>query len=711
VRAHGVPVGFEALAVVFALKGKKTREALRSRLGQLTAAGQLLRNRRDEYCLIDHIDAVAGVVSAHRDGFGFVLRDEGGPDIYLPPAEMRRLLDGDRVAVRIVGHGPRGRQAGAVVEILARGKRHAIGRYHREHGVGFVNEGGRSHGHFIVPEHQRGGAQPGEFVKIEITAYPSDAGEAQGRVVRRLGSPQEDPTVVTEAALESFNLPAVWPPEVRQAAVRLGTEVSAGDHAGRRDLRAVPLVTIDGADARDFDDAVFAEPNHGGWQLLVAIADVSHYVRSGDAIDVEAARRGTSVYFPDRVVPMLPESLSNGLCSLNPAVDRLCMVCEMQVDRHGEIRASSFYRGLMRSRQRLTYEDVQAARDGAAGAREHLRGVLTQIDHLYAVYEALSRQRTARGTLDLELPEARIELGSDGRIERIGVRQRNDAHRLIEECMIAANVQAARFLRRHRLATLFRVHAGPDDEKFENLRLLLQGLGIKVSDQARTKTRELNHVLRQLRDRPDYPVLATAVLRTMAQAVYQPANVGHFGLALTTYAHFTSPIRRYPDLLVHRGIGHAIDRVRPGDFPYDTQSMEVLGKLSSERERRAEEAARHVEARYKCAYVSGRIGEVFTGIVTAVTHFGLFVTLTELNVDGLIHVTALRNDYYHLQHGGLRLTGERTGQSFGLGDSVQVRVVRVDVDEARVDLALEAFAAQAGGARSPSPRRRRRPRT
>lgn len=688
-QAGGVPKAFAALAADLRVKDPRHQDSLRKRLQDLVRAGRLLLNRRGEYCLIEKLDAVTGVVSAHRDGYGFLITSDGSGDVFLPPDEMRQLLDGDRVAVRLTGSGPRGRRAGTVMEILERGKQSVVGRYVRERGIGYVVEGGRSARHYLVPDAHRGGASDGHFVKIEIISYPEINREAQGKVVRLLGSPEEDPAVATDAALEIFGLPVVFPPDVRRDAAALGAEVKAGDKAGRTDLRELPLVTIDGADARDFDDAVYAEPLAGGWRLLVAIADVSHYVRAGEPLDREAAHRSTSAYFPDRVVPMLPEQLSNGLCSLNPDVDRLCMVCEMRVSAAGEIAGSRFFRAVMRSRQRLVYEDVQAARDGNAGARQRLKGVQTQLDNLYGVFASLERARRRRGALELELPEAQITLGANGRIASINLRQRNDAHRLIEECMIAANVQAAKFLQRRHLPTLYRVHAGPDEEKFENLRLMLQALGAKVTSQARARPREINRILATLRDRPDYPMLATAVLRTMAQAVYQPANIGHFGLGLATYTHFTSPIRRYPDLLVHRGIGHILDHGKPAAYRYDVPAMELLGRLTSERERRAEEAARHVEARYKCAYVKDRIGEVADGVVSGLTHFGLFVTLTALNVDGLVHVTSLRNDYYHLEQGGLRLAGERSGRSYGLGERLRVRILRVDVDEARIDLALE----------------------
>lgn len=700
-RTLGVPTTADDLATHLKIDGSRHRMVLAHRLQELAAGGRLLRNRRDEYCLVEKLDAVVtGVVSAHRDGFGFLVPDDGSGDLFLSPPEMRALLDGDRVAVRIAGRGPRGRRAGTVVEILERGRQAVVGRYVREHGVGYVVEAGKAARHYIVPDHYRADAEPGQCVKIEIITWPSATREAQGKVVRLLGNPEEDPKVATDVALEMFGLPSVWPAAARRAAAAWGAEVRASDKAGREDLRDLPLVTIDGADARDFDDAVYAEPVGSGWRLVVAIADVSHYVRPGDALDEEAQRRGTSVYFPDRVVPMLPEQLSNGLCSLNPRVDRLCMVCDMQVGGDGDVRGARFYRGVMRSHQRLVYDDVQAAHDGQAAARQRLGALLAPIGHLYGVYACLARARARRGALDLELPETNIELGADGRIERIGQRHRNDAHRLIEECMIAANVAAARFLRRHRLPTLYRVHDGPDEEKFETLRVMLQGLGMKVTAQARQRTRDLNHVLQQLRGRPDQALLATSVLRTMAQAVYQPGNIGHFGLALPVYTHFTSPIRRYPDLLVHRGLAHLLAAQKPAAFTYDHAAMEHLGQVSSVRERRAEEAARHVEARYKCAYARERVGELFDGVVTAVTHFGLFVTLTDINVDGLLHITGLGHDYFHLQHGGLRLTGERSGRSFGLGDAVRVRIVRVDVDDARIDLALEdRDAAPARGAR------------
>jgi ribonuclease R len=700
-REKGVPMTLDALGASLGKPGKRELQALKGRLDELKAGGQVLVNRAGEYCLAEKLDLVAGTVSAHRDGFGFLIPDEGSVDVYLSEAEMRSLLDGDRVVVRVTARGRGGRCSGTVVEILARARDSVVGSYQREHGIGWVVGSGRSAHHFLVPDRYRAGAQPGQLVKLEIMEYPGPRREAQGKIVRILGEPGE-PRVLTEAAIEMFNLPSAWPAAVTSAAARFGTEVSPAESGGRVDLRKLPLVTIDGEDARDFDDAVFAEPAADGWRLIVAIADVSHYIRKSDAIDVEARRRGTSVYFPDRVVPMLPEALSNELCSLKPQVDRLCMVCEMQIDKRGAVIRAKFYRAVMHSHARLTYDQVDAVHRGAdPGGYAHIRRLGPLIENLYGVYAALASARARRGALDLDLPETKIELDESGAISGVRSRLRNDAHRLIEECMIAANVEAARYLGRHRINTLYRVHNGPEGDKLEELRLLFQGLGVPLPATARTRPREINRGLQMLRDRPDFPMLATAVLRRMTQAIYQPANNGHFGLALSAYTHFTSPIRRYPDLLVHRAIGHLIDGGKPGAFSYDGPAMEQLGKNTSMLERRADEATRHVDARCKCLFMQHRVGEVVDGVVTGVTHFGLFVMLRELFVDGLIHVSNLPNDYYHLEPGGLGLKGEHTGRTFVLGEDLRVRVARVDPGEARIDLALES---QSSGSRSPADR-------
>ncbi|MGI9344584.1 MAG: ribonuclease R, partial [Gammaproteobacteria bacterium] len=635
--SHGVPVGFDDLAELLGVSGERALRALRRQLQKMASSGQLLINRNSEYCLPARIGIVAGTVSAHPDGFGFLVPDEGDTDVFLNFQEMRQLLHGDRVAVRIVGSS-RGKPAGSVVEILERGKQTAVGHYRREHGVGYVVEAGRSPHHFLVPNHHRGGAKSGELVKLEITEYPSERREAQGKIIKVLGDPN-DPGMITDVAIEQFQIPQEFPDDVIAQAKKFGDRVRPADKSDREDLRDLPLITIDGADARDFDDAVYAERAGDGWRLVVAIADVSRYVAPGEPLDTEAQARGTSAYFPDRVVPMLPESLSNGLCSLNPKVDRLCMVCDMRIAESGKVTRSRFYRGVMRSAARTTYTEIDEVRRGIKSARKKYSSILPQVDVLYEVFECLARARRRRGALDLDLPEVRIVMSDDATIDRILPRTRNDAHRLIEECMIAANVEAGRFLQRERIACLYRVHDDPDEDRFEDLRAMLQEIGLKVPDQARTDSKQLNRILGEIAARPDHALLGIAVLRSLSKAVYQPENIGHFGLGLSTYAHFTSPIRRYPDLLVHRAIGHRLDGGKPGAFRYDRAAMEQLGKTCSTLERRAEEATRHAESRYKCAYMQDRIGDVLPGVVTGVTHFGLFVTLDDLYIDGLVHVT------------------------------------------------------------------------
>ncbi len=703
-RQQGVPLTLAALASLLEVTGERQVADLRHRLEALRTAGQLLVNRRGEYCLSEKLDVIPGTVTAHRDGFGFLVPDDGSDDVYLPVPDMRAVLDGDRVAVRLSGSGRGGRRAGTVVEILARSRDSFVGRYHRERDLGWVVESGRSPHHFIVTDQDRGNAEPGQLVKLEILEYPGPAHEARGRVVEVLGDPR-DPRVLTNAAIEMFHIPSRWPEKALADARLVGLEVAPADKRDRTDLRTLPLVTIDGEDARDFDDAVFAEPQGDGWRLIVAIADVSHYVRSGEAIDTEARRRGTSVYFPDRVVPMLPEELSNELCSLKPAVDRLCMVCDMHVDQKGNVTGSRFYRGVMHSWARLTYNAVDLYQRGQPDSGVP-KAVQPVIDNLYGVFAGLHLARGRRGALDLDLPEIKIQLDAAGGIVGVASRHRNDAHRLIEECMIAANVEAARYLGKHKLTTLYRVHAGPEGDRLDDLRLLFQGLGIPIAETAGTRPAEINRVLKLISDRPDFTMLATAVLRSMKQAVYQPANKGHFGLALSTYAHFTSPIRRYPDLLVHRGIGHLLDGGKPAAFPVEIPAAEQLGTTTSMQERRADEATRYVESRCKCLFMEDQVGATLDGVVTGVTHFGLFVMLRDLLVDGLIHVTSLPSDYYHLEPGARGLKGERTGRAFRLGDDVRVRVVRVDTDEAKIDLALEA-----GGGQQPPGRRPAGPRS
>jgi ribonuclease R len=456
---------------------------------------------------------------------------------------------------------------------------------------------------------------------------------------------------------------------------------------GRIDLRDVNLVTIDGADARDFDDAVYAEPSGKGFRLLIAIADVGHYVEPGSPIDKQAIRRATSVYFPDRVVPMLPEVLSNGLCSLNPKVDRLCMVCEMRVDKDGKVARAKFYEAIMRSKARLTYTQVSEFLSGqnkTAVPKE----VQDDLKNLHGVYRLFANNRSKRGAVELDIPQTRINMGKDGTVKSISAVQRNDAHRLIEECMIAANVQAAKFIRKNQMPGLYRVHARPDPDRFDELRLYLVSLGLKVPHPDNVQPRDFANMIKQVADRPDAAAISMAMLRSMSHAEYTPKNIGHFGLALDAYAHFTSPIRRYPDLLVHRAIRHLVRGGKPGDYAYKPDRMDQLGAICSAHERRAEDATREVEAWLKCQYMEGRVGQEFPGVITGITNFGAFVQIPELQIDGLVHVTSLANDYYQFEPGSQSLVGERTGKRYSLGDPLDIVVAKVDLDTKRIDFQL-----------------------
>jgi ribonuclease R len=683
--ATGRPVKAEAILDAFGLKGQRMRSLLVERLDKMVRAGKILENRRGEFCLTAKLDLVTGTVSGHKDGFGFVVRDDGeADDIYLSAREMRSLFDGDRVAVRISGKDRRGRAEGQLVDVLERGTQRVAGRFIRERGIGILIPDNPKIAHrVLVPKDAWGGAKPGQVVVAEIVDYPTQVEQATGRIVEILGVPGEK-GIATDIAIHSHAIPYQWPQGVKKETSQLGKVVSSRAKEGRYDLRDVDLVTIDGADARDFDDAVYCERAGDGWTLLVAIADVSHYVRVGSALDKEATRRGTSVYFPDRVVPMLPEVLSNGLCSLNPKVDRLCMVCEMRVNAQGKVTRSEFYDAVMRSRARLTYGQVAALLEGES--KKSVPGPLHgPVRELHALYRALARARSRRGAIEIDLPQTRFKLNDDGEIDRIEVVPRNDAHRLIEECMIAANVEAAKFLRRHRIPGLYRVHAKPDPDRFSELRMYLTSLGLKVAHPEHVKPRDFTKLIRQTADRPDASAITMAMLRSLPHAEYSPDNIGHFGLALDAYAHFTSPIRRYPDLLVHRAIRHIINGGKPRRFDYGHGDMERLGAITSAHEKRAEEATRDVEAWLKCQYMEQHLGDEFDGVITGVTNFGVFVQIGQLMVDGLAHVTSLGNDYYHYDPGTQSLVGERTGQTYRLGDAMRVQVKRVDLDSRRID--------------------------
>jgi ribonuclease R len=613
-----------------------------------------------------------GRIEGHPDGYGYLIPDGGEPRVWLSAVEMRQVLHGDRARVRVTGLDSRDRPAGEIVEVLERAQSRIVGRLHRERGVLYlIPEDRRIAQDILVPPAEAGRAKPGQVVTVELRAQPTRLERPVGRVVEVLGD-YAGPGMEIEIALRKFALPFEFPKRALAQAGALPEGVREEDLKGRRDLRALPFVTIDGETARDFDDAVHAVREGKGFRLWVAIADVAHYVRHGDALDLSARERGTSVYFPRRVIPMLPEKLSNGLCSLNPEVDRLAMVCEMAITPKGAVARYEFYAAAIRSHARLTYTQVWAQLS-AGRAPAHLAV-------LHEVFQALYAARLQRGAIDFETIETRMEFDEHGKIRRIVAVPRNDAHRLIEECMLAANVCAGDFLAARHQPALYRVHAVPAEEKVRGLRDFLAELGLHLGGGDQPKPKDYAQLLERIRTRPDFALLQTILLRSLKQAVYTPENVGHFGLAFDAYVHFTSPIRRYPDLLTHRGIKAALASRR-----YEGIDWAEQGRHCSETERRADDASRDVESWLKCHYMQDHVGGVFAGAVTGVTPFGLFVTLDEYFVDGLVHISELGRDYYQFDAARHQLLGERTGKRYRLADRMKVKLVRVDLDSRKID--------------------------
>ena len=688
------------------------------------------------------LEEFEGTVSGHRDGHGFVVRDDGEPDIYLPPNEMRAVLHRDRVKARIVRHDRKGRPEGRVLEIIERSDQPIIGRLLQESGVWLVAPEDKRYGQdVLIPKGATGQAKAGQVVVVQLVEPPALYGQPVGRIKEVLGE-VDDPGMEIEIAVRKYSVPHVFSEACIAQARGLPDKVRAQDLKHRVDLRDVPLVTIDGEDARDFDDAVYCEPlstGRGrkavkGWRLLVAIADVSHYVETGSAIDIDAYDRATSVYFPRRVIPMLPEKLSNGLCSLNPDVDRLCMVCDMVVDADGVVSAYQFYPAVMHSHARFTYTEVAAILANTRGPEAARRKDRVQdLMNLHDVYQALLRSRHRRGAVDFETTETQIVCDESGRIEKIVPRVRNDAHRVIEEAMLAANVCSADFIQQGKQPGLFRVHEGPTPEKKEVLRAYLKAMGVGLTLSDDPAPGEFQAIAEATKERPDSQQIHTMLLRSMQQAIYSPYNSGHFGLAYEAYTHFTSPIRRYPDLLVHRVIKAILGKTRyqlpalptPGEAhaklsrrlekgeasrrssaeaPRKANSPELMawqaaGLHCSANERRADEASRDVEAWLKCKYMREHLGEEFSGVVSAATSFGLFVTLDAMYVEGLVHITELGGEYFRFDEARQELRGERTGIRYAIGTRVRVQVSRVDLDGRRIDFRLvnegEQFTARA----------------
>ncbi|NOX77086.1 MAG: ribonuclease R [Gammaproteobacteria bacterium] len=718
----GEPMTRQQLAEVLALHDPDEIEALRRRLRAMERDGQVIRNRRDGYGPLDKMDMVRGRIQAHPDGFGFMIPDDGSDDLFMSAREMRALMHRDRVVARVTGMDRRGRREGMVVEVLERNTHQVVGRFQRDDAMAFVVPDNKRivHDVAVLPEDE-GGAEHGQIVLVELVQQPSRRRQPMGRVIETLGDHMA-PGMEIDIALRSHELPHHWPDAVEDEIAALKPEVPESAKQGREDIRDLPLVTIDGADARDFDDAVYCEP-HGGkdWRLLVAIADVSHYVDIDSALDKEAVERGNSVYFPGRVIPMLPEVLSNGLCSINPKVDRLCMVCEMIVGSGGKVKSHRFFEGLMRSHARLTYDQVAAMLkhegvtdegpdDGEALCAEFAQQ-LPHLKNLYKLYRAFDRRRKGRGAIEFDTTETTIVFGEGQKIDCIVPLTRNCAHKMIEECMIAANVEAAKFLAKNDMPTLYRIHETPKKEKLADLRAFLSELGLDLPGGDKPEAQNYAAVLAAAQLRPDAHLIQTVMLRSLNQAVYNPENKGHFGLSLGEYAHFTSPIRRYPDLLVHRGIRHVL---RSGaadeqsgvarmkrvlkklvgggkvaeNFHYTNSDMQSLGERCSLTERRADEATRDVTDWLKCEYVMDKVGEDFDGIVTSVLGFGLFVELADIYVEGLVHITSLRNDYYHFDAAKHTLSGEHNRQTYSLGSKVRVRVARVDLDDKKIDFEM-----------------------
>jgi ribonuclease R len=685
-KKKGVPVAEQELERLLHV-GPQDREAFTRRIAAMERDGEIMRNRRGAICVVEKLDLIRGRVQGHPDGFGFLARDDGGQDLFLGPKEMREVMHGDRVVARISGTDRRGRPEGKIVEVLERGQQRVVGRLRSEHGLLFVTAEDKRVSHeFLVPADAAGGAKPGQVVTAEIIAQPSRHAQPVARVTEVLGN-YADPGMEIEIALRKHTLPHVFSRAGEELCAKLPGEVTAEDRAGRTDLTGLPLVTIDGESAKDFDDAVYCEPaskGGEGWRLIVAIADVSHYVKHGDALDLDARERGNSVYFPRRVIPMLPEKLSNGLCSLNPDVLRLAVACDMQIAADGEIKSYKFYPAVFRSHARLTYTEVAAMlADERGEAARRRQALLPHVRDLHRLYRLLAKSRERRGAIDFETIETEMIFDAHGKIARIVPVKRNDAHRVIEECMLAANVCASDFLRTHRQPMLYRIHEGPTPEKLGVLREFLKGFGLQLSGGDDPHARDYAKLLARVKDRPDAQLLQTVMLRSLQQAVYSPENVGHFGLAYESYTHFTSPIRRYPDLLVHRAIKAVLGRRR-----YEPGNWRELGAHCSTTERRADEATRDVVAWLKCYYMKDRVGETFPGSISGVTAFGAFVALDEVYVEGLVHVSELGSDYFHFDAAKHQLMGERTRKRYRLGDRVKVEVARVDLDTSRIDFTL-----------------------
>jgi ribonuclease R len=684
---RGKPATREQLQKLLKITRGDAQEALARRLQAMQRDGQLISTRKKEYGLVSKMNLIPGRVIGHRDGYGFVVPDDGKGDLYLPAKFMRAVFDGDRVLVRVTHIDKRGRREAALVQVIECNTNQVVGRLIKENGVTFVvPDHKRIAQDIIVPPGEESSAKSGEIVTVAITSQPTMVKRPMGRVIEVLGD-KRAPGMEIDIAIRSHGLPYQFPEQIIIEAGKFKELKLGQKYNDREDIRDLPLVTIDGEDAKDFDDAVYCEKRpRGGWRLVVAIADVSYYVKPDSALDVEGFNRGNSVYFPDYVIPMLPETLSNGLCSLKPNVDRFCIACDMQINANGEISRYQFYPAVMHSRARLTYTQVAAALKGEKKSREIIGDLYAHLEDFQSLFRQLLKNRRARGALDFDTIETKVLFDEHRKIRAIVPAVRNDAHKMIEEAMLCANVCAAKWLVKNKVSTLFRVHEGPNEEKLNDLRDFLKEFNLGLRGGNSPQPQDYASLIQSIEDRPDVHIIQTVLLRSLKQAIYSPNNLGHFGLAYSAYTHFTSPIRRYPDLLVHRQIRQLFSPKSTQEV--DDRKLQQIGEHCSFTERRADEATRDALDGLKCEFISDRVGEEFDGIITAITGFGMFVELSDVYVEGLVHISTLPSDYYHFDPIKHRLIGERTGQQFRLSDKVRVKVVRVNVDEKKIDLEI-----------------------
>ena len=696
IREQNSPMSKEEIFAALSISEEEQQEAMRRRLRAMENDGQLVFTKRKCYALPEKLDLLKGMVIGHREGFGFLQVEGKKEDFFIPNVQMQKVMHGDYVLAQANGFDRKGRPEVRIVRVLEANKKQIVGRFFLEQGIGYVvPDDSRITRDILIPDNARLGARMGQVVVVELHPRTAPFFQPIGKITEILGENMAKGMEV-EIAIRKHDIPHVFPSAVEKQLKKWAEDVPEEAKRGRVDLRDLPLVTIDGEDARDFDDAVFCQKQGKGWKLWVAIADVSYYVRPKSALDTEAYNRGNSVYFPNRVVPMLPEKLSNGLCSLNPQVDRLCMVCEITLSAKGKMTDYRFYEAVMNSHARLTYNKVAKILEKDTALCERYASLVPHLQDLHDMYQALVKARRQRGAIEFETIESKFIFNALGRIERIEPVVRNDAHKIIEECMILANIASANFMEKHQEPALYRIHAVPSEEKLTAFRSFLAECGLSLSGGNKPTPTDYAQLLEQIKQRPDHELIQTMLLRSMSQAVYSADNIGHFGLALEEYAHFTSPIRRYPDLTLHRGIKYLLAKQKgskrkttdTGGYHYQLDEMDVFGAHCSSTERRADDATREVADWLKCEYMQDHVGEEFDGVISSVTGFGFFVRLNDLFIDGLVHISGLANDYYLFDMPKQRLIGENSGMIFRLGDEVKVRVEAVSLEQKQIDFSL-----------------------